>query len=153
MKESTTKPLFEFTLSLTSSVPPYRQIVDQVLLAVGSGLLKNGDKMPSMRQVATSLNVHLNTVLRAYRELELRNMLTMGAGTGTYITAGSVTYVELDRNKQLAQLVSELISRAVAVGLTLDDLLDELEYAKAAVVGAQDDAQANADAAAGIEEQ
>jgi len=68
-----TKPdQFEFKLDLASGVPVYRQIIDQVLRAVATGALVGGVQLPTVRQASVDLAINPNTVLRAYRELELR---------------------------------------------------------------------------------
>ena len=77
---------FEFKLDLASGVPVYRQIIDQVLLAVAAGTLAGGVQLPTVRQVAVDLAINPNTVLRAYRELELRGVITTQQGIGTFVT-------------------------------------------------------------------
>jgi DNA-binding transcriptional regulator YhcF (GntR family) len=65
-----------FQLDLRSGVPVYRQIMDQVLAAMASGRLTTGDQLPTVRQLAVDLSINPNTVIRAYRELEIRGFLT-----------------------------------------------------------------------------
>ena len=62
---------FEFRLDPGSGVPVYRQIIDQVLAAIATGGLSGGDRLPTVRQVAVELAINPNTVMRAYRELEI----------------------------------------------------------------------------------
>ena len=80
---------FRFQLDMRSGVPVYRQIIDQVLVAVASGACKGGDQLPTVRQVAVDLAINPNTVVRAYRELEIRGILTSQQGTGTFITSAT----------------------------------------------------------------
>ncbi|MBI3667576.1 MAG: GntR family transcriptional regulator [Acidobacteria bacterium] len=117
---------FQFRLDLRSGVPVYRQIIDQVLLAIASGTLGGGDQLPTVRQVAVDLSINPNTVVRAYRELEIRGILTTQQGTGTFITPQNVKRDVVERERQLAQLVGEFVARAGAVGFTLRELLDRL---------------------------
>jgi GntR family transcriptional regulator len=63
---------FGFRLETQSGVSVYRQIIDQVHRAIATGLLKVGDQIPTVRQVAVDLAINPNTVLRAYREMEIR---------------------------------------------------------------------------------
>ena len=70
-------------LDLASGVPAYRQIIDQVLGATASGTLLGGDQLPTVRQLAVDLSINPNTVVRAYRELEIRGILTTQQGIGT----------------------------------------------------------------------
>jgi len=116
----------EFRLDLHSGVPVYRQIIDQVLGHVATNTLGPGDQLPTVRQVAVDLAINPNTVQRAYRELEIRGVLETQQGTGTFISQQKVKRDEVERRRQLCQLVSELVARAGAAGFTVDDLQEEL---------------------------
>ena len=107
---------FSFGLDLQSGVPVYRQIIDQVVGGVASGVLAGGDQLPTVRQLAVDLLVNPNTVVRAYRELEIRGVLETQQGTGTFISHLKVERDELERQRQLTQLVNEFMARAVAPG-------------------------------------
>ncbi len=115
---------FELRLDLQSGVPVYRQIIDQVLGGISTGGLKPGDQLPTVRQLAVDLAINPNTVVRAYRELEIREMLTTQQGTGTFITDKKPRANEVERQRRLAQLAGELLARAGADGITLQELLD-----------------------------
>ena len=116
----------EFRLDLHSGVPVYRQIIDQVLGHIATNTLGPGDQLPTVRQVAVDLAINPNTVQRAYRELEIRGVLETQQGTGTFISQQKVKRDEVERRRQLCQLVSELVARAGAAGFTVDDLQEEL---------------------------
>src|SRR5271170_3490825 len=77
---------FVLKLDLRSGVPVYRQIIDQVLGGISAGSLKPGDQLPTVRQLAVDLAINPNTVVRAYRELEIREVLATQQGTGTFLT-------------------------------------------------------------------
>ena len=115
-----------FRLDLHSGVPVYRQLIDQVLGGLASGSLAGGDQLPTVRQVAVDLSINPNTVVRAYRELEIRGVLETQQGTGTFIAHQKVERDEVERRRQLDQIVSEFVARAGAAGFTLDDLLEQL---------------------------
>src|SRR5204863_8676084 len=108
-----------FQLDLRSGVPVYRQIMDQVLAAMASGRLTTGDQLPTVRQVAVDLSINPNTVVRAYRELEIRGILTTQQGTVTFITPAKVDLNDVERERRLSQLVSEFIAHAGGAGFTL----------------------------------
>ncbi len=72
--------LRRFASTAHSGVPVYRQLIDQVQAAIASGALTVGDQLPTVRQVAVDLAINPNTVLRAYREMEIRGMLDTAAG-------------------------------------------------------------------------
>jgi GntR family transcriptional regulator len=115
---------FELTLDLQSGVPVYRQIIDQVLGGISTGALKPGDQVPTVRQLAVDLAINPNTVVRAYRELEIREVLTTQQGTGTFITDKKPRANEVERQRRVAQLAGDLLARAGADGITLQELLD-----------------------------
>ncbi len=123
---SNAKNGFEFRLDLRSGVPVYRQIIDQVRAGIASGTLTVGDQLPTVRQLAVDLAINPNTVLRAYRELELGGFLETQQGTGTFITEKRVKRDEAERARQLAQLAGEFLSRAGAAGFTADELMEQL---------------------------
>jgi GntR family transcriptional regulator len=118
---------FEFGLNGQSGVPVYRQIIDQVLGGMAAGTLKPGDQLPTVRQVAVDLSINPNTVVRAYRELEIRGVLETEQGTGTFISHQKVKADEVERQRQLGQLVMEFVSRAGAGGFTVEELIEELK--------------------------
>jgi len=121
------KPAFAFDLDLRSGVPVYRQLMDQVLGAMAAGALEGGDQLPTVRQVAVDLSINPNTVVRAYRELEIRGTLETQQGTGTFVSHQKVKRDDVERRRRLAQLVSDFVGRAGAAGFTVDELLEQLQ--------------------------
>lgn len=111
---------------MKSGVPVYRQLIDQVLVAIASGQLSAGDQLPTVRQLAVDLSINPNTVVRAYKELEIRGMLTTQQGTGTFITAKKVKSDEAQRQKRLSQMLAEFVARVSADGYTVEDILERL---------------------------
>src|ERR671920_2473794 len=96
--------IFQFRLDLKSGVPVYRQLIDQVLVAIASGTLKPGDQLATVRQLAVDLSINPNTVVRAYKELEIRGMLSTQQGTGTFITSKRVRQDQVQRQRRLTQV-------------------------------------------------
>ena len=117
---------FEFRLDPRSGVPVYRQLIDQVQGGIASGTLLPGDQLPTVRQVAVDLAINPNTVLRAYRELEIRGVLDTHQGTGTFIAERHIPPDGAERDRQLDQLVTEFVARAGAGGFTLKELMERL---------------------------
>ena len=72
------------------------------------------------------LSINPNTVVRAYRELEIRGVLETQQGTGTFISHQKVKRDEVERQRRLNQLVGEFVARAGAAGFTVQDLLEHL---------------------------
>jgi DNA-binding transcriptional regulator YhcF (GntR family) len=118
---------FSFLLNEHSGVPVYRQLMDQVHGALAAAKLKPGDQLPTIRQVAVDLAINPNTVTRAYREMEIRGLLETQQGTGTFIADQQPTTDSRTRNKQLEQLVTEMVARAGASGLTTNELIEALK--------------------------
>jgi GntR family transcriptional regulator len=117
---------FEFGLDLHTGVPVYRQLIDQVRTGIASGALTAGDQLPTVRQLAVDLEINPNTVMRAYRELELGGLLETHQGTGTFISDKKPEKKTAERERQLAQLAGEFAARAGAAGFTLEEVIDRL---------------------------
>ncbi len=117
---------FAFRLDPHSGVPVYRQLIDQVQAAVAAGVLAAGDQLPTVRQVAVDLVINPNTVLRAYREMEIRGTLDTQQGSGTFIADRKIEYSKGERERQLGQLVGEFVSRAGSAGFTVEQLVKAL---------------------------
>jgi GntR family transcriptional regulator len=116
----------EFRLDDASGVPVYRQIIDQVMGGMATGALRPGEQLPTVRQVAVDLAINPNTVQRAYREMEIRGVLETQQGTGTFISHQKIKRDEVERQRQLSQLVSDLVARAGAAGFTVSELLEAI---------------------------
>lgn len=126
MSLRSTSSAFRLRLDLHSGVPVYRQIMDQVRGGVASGSLVAGDQLPTVRQLAVNLAINPNTVVRAYRELELGGLLETHQGTGTFISTKKLKRSDAERQRQLAQIVGDCIARAGAAGFTVEDVVEEL---------------------------
>ncbi|HEV7765917.1 MAG TPA: GntR family transcriptional regulator [Thermoanaerobaculia bacterium] len=114
-----------FRLDASSGVPFYRQIIDQVLLAVADGRLKPGTQLPTVRQLAVDLSVNLNTIAKAYREMEIRGIVQTQQGTGTFVAARQGARSR-ERRKALQDLVDRLIANGEALGIPMEDLVEAL---------------------------
>jgi GntR family transcriptional regulator len=118
---------FRFALDLRSGVPVYRQVMDQVSGGVASGALRPGDQLPTVRQLAVDLSINPNTVIRAYRELEIRGMLDTEQGTGTFISGQKLRRDDAERQRSLNQLILEFLARAGSAGFTVEELIEQLQ--------------------------
>ncbi|MEV0619383.1 GntR family transcriptional regulator [Nonomuraea sp. NPDC050404] len=81
------EPLIEFHLDSRSGLSPYLQLVQQVRHALRLGLLREGDQLPTVKEVVAQLAINANTVLKAYRELEHEGLVAARPGVGTFVTA------------------------------------------------------------------
>ncbi len=109
-----------------SGVPFYRQIIEQIKFAIARGGLAPGDQLPTVRQLAVDLSINPNTVIRAYRELEIEGVLDTQQGSGTFVGRRQPEIDELERQRMLNQILTELLARASGYGFTLDDMLEGL---------------------------
>src|SRR6187402_2806244 len=79
--------MIEFSLDGRSGVSPYLQVVQQVRQALRLGILREGDQLPTVKDVVARLAINPNTVLKAYRELEHSGLVAARPGVGTFVTA------------------------------------------------------------------
>ena len=126
MARSSNNGKVQFLIDLHSGVPVYRQLIDQVRGGIASGSLTAGDQLPTVRQLAVDLAINPNTVMRAYRELELGGLLETHQGTGTFISSKKMEKKAAERERQLSQMAGEFAARAGAAGFALEDLIDRL---------------------------
>jgi GntR family transcriptional regulator len=105
-----------------SGVPIYVQIRDQILAAIASGVLKPGERMPTMREVAVALKVDLNTVRHAYEAAQETGAIVLVRAQGTYVAEHPPKIVD-DRLEKLAQATA---ITAYNQGINLPDLINRL---------------------------
>lgn len=109
----------EIEIDFRSDEPIYIQIVEQIRQKVASGELKQGDQLPTVRQLATDLRVNFNTVARAYRLLDEAGLISTQQGRGTYIwEQPSPETLEQLRNQQLEALTQRYLSEVTRLGFT-----------------------------------
>lgn len=101
--------------------------MDQVQAALATGSLSVGDQLPTVRSVAVDLTINPNTVLRAYREMEIRGLLETQQGSGTFIAQGEIKHARKHHERQLITLTEEFVSRAGLAGFTIEQLIDSLQ--------------------------
>ena len=119
-----------FQIDTKSGVPFYRQIVEQVKFGIARGVLQPGDQLPTVRQLAVDLSLNPNPVIRAYRELEIENVLDTQQGSGTYVSRKRPEIDSLERQRMLDQILTDLLARASSYGFTVRDVLDGLRQRK-----------------------
>jgi GntR family transcriptional regulator len=108
--------MIDFHLETRSGVPTYKQIVLQVQQAVRLGILQPGDQLPTVKEVVGSLAINPNTVLRAYRELDIVGVTAGKRGVGTFV-AEQVDAVPVDDLKDLRASLKKWVDRARKAGL------------------------------------
>jgi GntR family transcriptional regulator len=108
--------VIEFHLDTRSGVAPYLQLIHQVRQALRLGLLQEGDKLPTVKEVSGALAINPNTVLKAYRELEYEGLAAARPGIGTFVTK-TLSDESVAAHQELSQNLAGWIARARAAGL------------------------------------
>lgn len=109
--------MIEFHLDAHSGIAPYQQIVGQVRQALLLGLLAEGDKLPTVKEVVAAVAINPNTVSKAYRELEHLGLAAAKPGVGTFITR-SLGHASLAEHGPLQDELRGWLAKARAAGLT-----------------------------------
>jgi len=108
--------MIEFHLDQHSGVPPYQQIVQQVRQALRLGLVREGDRLPTVKEVVGHLAINPNTVLKAYKELEHFGLVEARQGVGTFVTA-TVPEASLAAHGPLRRDLDRWLTKARRAGL------------------------------------
>jgi GntR family transcriptional regulator len=116
------------SVDLRSHIPAYVQIVERVGQLVATGVLKPGDQLPTVRQLATELRVNFNTVARAYRLLDEAGVISTQQGRGTYVLEGlSTAQAEELRQAALEELVHSFLNDASRMGFDAEAVSGEVQ--------------------------
>ena len=113
--------MIDFHLNSRSGVAPYLQLIRQVRQALRLGLLREGDQLPTVKDVAGSLAINPNTVLKAYRQLEHEGLASAKPGVGTFETK-TVSDESVAAHQRLSMELSGWIGRAQRAGLDFEDM-------------------------------
>ena|ERR1700743_292281 len=116
--------MFDGFVVQNNGIPIYVQLREQILALIGRGLLKPGSQLPTMRQVAVALRIDLNTVQRAYAELERDGVLAKLRGVGTFVTEAPP--VPRNAKKQIQDFAARIAAQAKGRGIALDELATAL---------------------------
>jgi GntR family transcriptional regulator len=106
----------------SSGVPIYVQIRDQILRAIGANLLKPGEKMPTMRQVAVALRIDLNTVRHAYDALARTGAITIQPARGTFVSNQPPPVNQPAQSERIDDLAHRAIASARAAAIDPTEL-------------------------------
>jgi len=118
------RPVIAFRIDTRSGVAPYQQLVHQVRQALRLGLLREGDQLPTVKEVVAQVAINPNTVLKAYRELEHEGLATGRPGVGTFITR-TLADGSLGAHTALRRELDRWLAKARRAGLD-DDSIDAL---------------------------
>jgi GntR family transcriptional regulator len=108
-------------------VPIYRQIIDQIRYQIATGALKEGDQVPSVRQLADKLAVNQNTILKVYNQLCTEKVLRVERGSGTFVAASRQSIPVAERKKIVAKLLRDAAVQAINLDVGLEQIKEQLE--------------------------
>ena len=108
--------MIEFSLDTRSGVAPYLQVVQQVRRALRLGMLREGDQLPTVKDVVAKLAINPNTVLKAYRELERDGLVAARPGIGTFVTR-TLADSSLAAHEPLRRDLTRWLAKARLAGL------------------------------------
>ena len=111
-------------ISEADGVPIYLQIINQIKYLVASGRLSPGEELPPIRVLAEKLLVNPNTVVRAYRELELAGVVVKRRTSGTYVSDAGSRLARRDRLKIIVQRIDALLAEARQMDIGLDEVME-----------------------------
>ena len=116
----------------SSAVPIYCQLAEQIREQIAAGLLKPGQQVPSVRQLAADLAVNQNTVLKVYNELVREGVLTMERGSGTFVCDHVPGRAEENRRQIVGDALAKAVEKAVSLNVPIEQLQELLdkEYRK-----------------------
>jgi GntR family transcriptional regulator len=116
-------------IEFASGIPVYRQIVNFVSSEIGKGGLRAGDRLPTIRELTECLGVNPNTIAKAYRELDLRGVITSRRGDGSFVAASPVTqerFTAQQKKAKLDELLGRMIAEAKGFGITENELVKHI---------------------------
>ena len=101
----------------------FQQIVDRIWCDVIEGAIESGQRLPTVRQLAVDLGVHLDTVSRAYQQLERLGVVHDRPGAGTFVGLKASRQTELEQQKRLDEICRAALQDAERIGASIDDLM------------------------------
>lgn len=110
-----------------SSTPIYEQIIHAIKEDILKGILQKGDKLPSVREMASLISTNPNTVSKAYQELERERVIETLRGKGTFVASNYTPKLEEERMNKLKEDIKKIIIEAHYLGIEKSDLIDIME--------------------------
>ena len=117
-------------LEFASGIPVYRQIENLLYFAIGNGSLREGDRLPTIKELADHFKINPNTVAKAYRELDLKGVIAGRRGDGSFVSAQTVPARPLSakqKKEKLDVLLGRVIAEVKSCGITEEELLRHIK--------------------------
>lgn len=115
-----------FVVDVMSRVPVYEQIIKQVEEQVLTGILKEGDKLPSVRSLSVKLSINPNTIQKAYTELDRRQLIITVPGKGSFISEKAIEVVGANSREKMTEL-NKIIRELTLAGVTKEEIINNIE--------------------------
>ena len=115
-----------FVVDVMSRVPVYEQIIKQVEEQELTGILKEGDKLPSVRSLSVKLSINPNTIQKAYTELDRRQLIITVPGKGSFISEKAIEVVGANSREKMTEL-NKIIRELALAGVTKEEIINNVE--------------------------
>lgn len=115
-----------FVVDVMSRVPVYEQIIKQVEEQVLTCILKEGDKLPSVRSLSVKLSINPNTIQKAYTELDRRQLIITVPGKGSFISEKAIEVVGANSREKMTEL-NKIIRELALAGVTKEEIINNVE--------------------------
>ena len=115
-----------FVVDVMSRVPVYEQIIKQVEEQVLTGILKEGDKLPSVRSLSVKLSINPNTIQKAYTELDRRQLIITVPGKGSFISEKGIEVGGANSREKMTEL-NKIIRELALAGVTKEEIINNIE--------------------------
>lgn len=108
------------------NTPIYLQVMDDIKMQIMNGTLKPGDKLPSVRELASTLEVNPNTIQRAFVELEREGFMRTERAVGRFV-ADNQALIDECRDKQIKKIITLFIEQMQQLGISKEEILQYLK--------------------------
>ncbi len=119
----------DWTLDFSSGIPVYRQIENFLYADIGRGRLREGDRLPTIKELAERFQINPNTVARAYRELDLKGIIASRRGDGSFVSSTHRSVPKLtvaQRRAKLDEVLGRLIAEVSAFGVSEEEVFNHV---------------------------
>lgn len=119
-----------FDIDHGKPMPLYAQIEQGIRGLIARGKLREGEQLPTVREMAVLLKINANTVAKVYAELETKGILTTKRGVGTFITKPDIKESIRDRKRELSELSEKFLTDSLSLGFSLEEIIQSISSQK-----------------------
>ncbi|MDP4220142.1 MAG: GntR family transcriptional regulator [Bacteroidota bacterium] len=121
---------FSLDIDPSSPLPIYAQLGQGIRGLIARGTLREGDQLPTVREMAVRLKINANTVAKVYAELEGDGVLATKRGVGTFITKPDKKESARDRKRELAELSEKFVTASMSLGFSIEEIIQSISSQK-----------------------